>query len=60
VLAPHYEFSYRGAYSAVTIKAEHLDWIAETDSESEAKEAAKKIAVSLRDPSDIDQFKLPL
>jgi len=58
VLAPHYGFSYRGAYTAVKIKAEHLKLIANSGSSNDQRRVAHEIAASIGSHDDINQLKL--
>ncbi len=60
VLAPHYGFSYRGAYMQVPIKADHLKLIEKSTAASgdDPKKVARIIAAAIRSHDDVNQLKL--
>ena len=60
ILAPHYGFSYRGAYATVNIKSEHLRLISSSSSltSEDRRGIAKQIAISIKNKDDVDQLKL--
>jgi hypothetical protein len=58
ILAPYYGFSYRGAYSAVHLKPEHLRLISKVDpgSEEDRRKLARDLAASIQNQDDVNQL----
>jgi hypothetical protein len=58
ILAPYYEFSYRGAYSAVPLKAEQLRLISNMDqgSQEDRRKLAKELAAAILNQDDVNQL----
>ncbi len=58
ILAPYYGFSYRGAYSSVPLKSEHLRLIskADTGSSDDRRKLARELANAIENQDDVNQL----